>query len=600
MADSTLSLRTLAIARLLLGGLQGLALYLIYVAYDERSWPATNGFVFAPALLIALFVPLLVSQALGNLRLGTLARWAAVSTAVIGALALYDIWHSWPVDWESGDPPASRPHVVPSPELFVALVAGLFIAHSLITGGDVDRRFVANYTTHFDVAWKLAVQGVLSVAFVGTFWLVLWLGAALFDLINIDFFEELIRRRWFAIPATTLAFSAALHVTDVRAGLVRGIRTLGLALLSWLLPLMVLIAVGFLGTLLFTGVQPLWDTQFAATLLLIAFGALVVLLNAAYQDGHAARETPRVLRYPGSITAFALAPLAGLAGYAVLLRVGQYGWTAPRIYAFACALVAGFYAAGYVYAAVSRCPWLKRIERWNFFGSLLVLAVLLALFTPIADPYRISVASQVARLESGAITPQQFDFSYLRWSGGRYGQAALAQLAATTDGAQAQYIREAADRALVATNRYARPSNADVARMNVVVRPAGATLPPSFLAQDWNTFGNAYRYVAPVWCLRNVSGITCDAWVMDLDADGAQEILLVAGDTVHLFRLTAETSWTHAGSWSLPNNCPRITGEMAAGRFVPVQPDPRRWPDLEISGMRFQLLENDPIPACPN
>src|SRR5262245_28998091 len=356
MGDSTLSLRTVGIARLAIGGLQGLALYLLYVAYDGPIWPATNGFVFAPVLLIALFIPLLVSQALGNLRPRTFAIWAAAATVIVSGLGVYDIWHAWPLDWDYGSPPTSRPHILPSPELFCALVLGLFIAQSLITGGDEDRRFVASYTTHFDVAWKLAVQGALAVAFVGAFWLVLWLGAALFDLIEIDFFEELIKRRWFAIPATALTFSAAIHVTDVRAGLVRGIRTLGLTLLSWLLPLMVLIGVGFLAALLFTGVQPLWDTQFAATLLLIAFSALVVLLNAAYQDGHIEHQAPPVLRYPGSVAALALTPLAALACYAVFLRVTQYGWTAPRIYASACAFVAAFYAVGYAYAAITSGP----------------------------------------------------------------------------------------------------------------------------------------------------------------------------------------------------------------------------------------------------
>src|SRR5262245_32528615 len=124
MSDSTLSVRDIAITRLGIGGLQGLALYAIYVAYDGRVWPATNAFVFAPSLLIALFVPLVISQALGNMRLRTLAIWAAATLAV-GGLALYDIWHSWPVDFQFGDPPIPRPHILPSPHLFGALVIGL-------------------------------------------------------------------------------------------------------------------------------------------------------------------------------------------------------------------------------------------------------------------------------------------------------------------------------------------------------------------------------------------------------------------------------------------------------------------------------------------
>ena len=585
-------IRAIAILRAAIGLLQGLALYLIYLAYDAEAWPATNGLLFAPLLLIALFVPLLVSQALGTLRLRTLAIWASAATAIVGALGFYDIWHAWPVDW-GGNPPVSRPHILPSPHLIVALIAGLFIAQSLVTGGDVDRKFIADYRTYFDVAWKIAVQGALAAAFTGAFWGLLRLGAGLFELINIDAFIDLLQERWFAIPATTLAVSVAAHVTDVRADIVRGIRTLGLSLLSWLLPLMTLIAAGFLATLVFTGVQPLWDTQFATALLLVAFGALVVLLNAAYQDGHIERAAPRVLRYPGSLAALVLLPLATLAGYALFLRVEQYGWTATRIYASAAALVAAFYAVGYALAAIRSEPWLKRIEQWNFYGALLILTVLLALFSPIADPYRISVASQVARLESGAVTPEQFDFANLRWEGGRFGQAALERFKATTDGPRAEYVRDSASRALVATNRAVRRIDPDIAKANVNVHPAGATLPPEFLAQDWSG-------VAAPACIQGLRTASCDAWLMDLDADGTEEIAVLDRSVVHVFHLTDQMEWVRVGNWSLPPGCAVLSAEMIAGRFTTAPSDPGRWPDLEISGLRFRIRETPPpMPVCP-
>jgi hypothetical protein len=600
MSDTALSLRVIGLARAAIGVFQGLALYLIYLAYDTRAWPATDGLVFAPLLLFALFIPLLVSQGIGTLRPRTLAIWAAAATVIVVAVGAYDIWHAWPVDWTFGEGPVSRPHILPSPELFVALVAGLFIAQSLVTGGDIDRKLIADYTTHFDVAWKIAVQAALAVAFTGAFWGLLVLGAGLFRLINIEFFFDLLQERWFAIPATTLAVSAAIHVTDVRAGIVRGIRTLGLSLLSWLLPLMTLIAAGFLGTLVFTGVQPLWDTQFATALLLIAFGALVVLLNAAYHDGHDERAAPRVLRYPGSVAALALIPLAALAGYALFLRIEQYGWTAARIYASACALVAVFYAVGYALAAIRSEPWLKRIEQWNFYGAILVLAVLFALFTPIADPYRISVASQVARLESGAVTPEQFDFANLRWEGGRFGQAALERLKVTMAEPRADYVRDAAARALVATNRSARPADPEIVRANVTAHPAGTTLPPSFLAQDWGASIVAFRYVPAPGCLRAQRTALCDAWMMDLDGDGADEIVVLEFNVIHAYRLGEQATWVRIGTWNLPQNCERLTSDMVAGRFATAPPEPRKWPDLEISGLRIPLAENPAVPACPN
>lgn len=113
---------------------------------------------------------------------------------------------------------------------------------------------------------------------------------------------------WFSIPTSTLATAAALHVTDVRAGLVRGVRTLVLVLLSWLLPLMALIGAGFLVGLVFTGLEPLWKTQHAAAILLSAAALLIVLLNAAYQDGHPERAAPKILHYAGTLAALLLFP----------------------------------------------------------------------------------------------------------------------------------------------------------------------------------------------------------------------------------------------------------------------------------------------------
>src|SRR5262249_32493922 len=156
----------------------------------------------------------IVIQGVGNLRLTTLVLWTVVATAAIAGLAWYDIWRIWPLDhivtdtrWTSGTLPSFR--------LFFFLSIALFIAHALIAGAGTDRRFIATYPTHFDVAWKLAIQVALSFAFVGAFWLVLWLGAGLFMLIKLDFFEHLLEHRWFSIPATSLATAIALHVSDV-------------------------------------------------------------------------------------------------------------------------------------------------------------------------------------------------------------------------------------------------------------------------------------------------------------------------------------------------------------------------------------------------
>ena len=357
MAQETAG-KNLFLIRIGIGLFQGAALYLLYKAQDAKVWPATSGLIFGPLLLTGLFIPLLLNQALGEMPWRRAARWTLIAAAIVTVLATYDVWTSWPVNWIAAaeDRPYAVPHILPAPRLFIFCAAGLFIGHALVVGAAIDRRFQATYATHFDTAWKQGVQLALTTAFVGAFWLLLLLGAGLFSLIKLEFFSRLLEREWFSIPVTALAVSGALHLTDVRPALVRGVRTLGLTLLSWLLPLLTLIVTGFLSSLVFTGLAPLWAVGHAAALLLAAAAVLVILINAAHQDGDAERSPPALLRWSGTVAAVLPLPLGAIAIYALFLRVQQYGWTEDRVAMAAALCVAGFHALGYARAAVAIGP----------------------------------------------------------------------------------------------------------------------------------------------------------------------------------------------------------------------------------------------------
>ena len=432
--EKIVTLPTIALTRALVGLAQGIILYLLYQAQEAKTWPATDGVIFAAALGVALFVPLIVIAGLRNLRPWTLAIWTIAPVVICAGLVGYDIFRD----------PELRPElsrILPGPRLWLTLSAILFIVHSLVVAGETDRRVIAGYGKHFDVAWKHGLQVALAAVFVGVFWLVLWLGASLFELIKLTFLTELIRKSWFWIPVTALATACAIHLTDVHAGILRGTRALALTMLAWLLPVMTVIGVGFLLALPFTGLEPLWSTRRATSILLTATAALILLINAAYQDGNAETPVARLMRYASVVATFVLPPLVALAGYGLWLRVSQYGWTPERITAVACVTVAACYAGGYAVAIVLPRARVRGLESTNVFTSLVILAVLLALFTPIADPARIAVADQVARLESGEISPDKFDFAFLRFQSGRYGRQALERLKRKEDGPDALRIR---------------------------------------------------------------------------------------------------------------------------------------------------------------
>ncbi len=585
--------------RLATGLTQGLVLCLLYSAAEAERWPATHGLVFAPLLLVAGFVPIIVLNGVGNMRRRSLLIWAGVAAVLLAALAMHDI------DRGAGDADGgilglllahqSELAIWPSPLLMVFTMVGLFIAHALVVAGDVEHRIIAAYPAYFDAAWKHGVQLALSFIFVALFWAVLELGAGLFKLIDVDFLQRMIRHRWFALPATTLALACALHVTDSRAGIVRGMRVLVLTLLSWLLPLMALFVLGFLATLPLTGLAPLWGTRFATALLLTAAAALVFLVNATYQDGAAEHAPPRLLRHAGSLAAAMLVPLVAIAAYALALRVIQHGWTSDRIIAAACLVVGACYALGYGWAVLRPGPWLARIAACNIVTAFVVLGVLLALFTPIADPARLAVASQLARLEAGTIAADKFDFAYLRFDGARYGRAALEKLKSAEQGAQAAEIRPRALAAQQLKNRWQQqriaPTPQELAA-NLAVYPAGRVLPESFLTQSWTALAPE-----PPNCLVAAhSGPKCEAIVVDIDGDGVDEVIILEPWRAVVLAENGQGGWRVAGQLDGPINCAPVRALLRAGTFEAMPP---RWRDLRVDGLHLRFVATPENARCP-
>jgi hypothetical protein len=406
----------------------------------------------------------------------------------------------------------------------------------------------------------------------------MWLGAGLFGLIKLDFLEKLLGHEWFSIPILSLATAGALHLTDIRPVLVQGARTLLLTLLSWLLPLITLIVAGFVASLPFTGLGALWNIGHATALLLAAAAALIVLINAAHQDGAAERMPPKILRLAGTVAAVLTVPLTVIAAYALFLRVQQYGWTVDRITVAAVLVVALSYAGGYAHAAVIRGEWLASLPRWNFMVSLLALALIILLFTPIASPQRIAVNDQVSRLRSGAVSPQEFDFRYMREHGGRYGEQALQTLVQDSDAV----VKRGARNALEYRFGPRRGLTLQMLEDQITVHPKGERIPASFLKNDWTKEGG--------WGCLIQSGTRCDLVLIDLNGDGTREAMVIQAFAAQVFR-EAAGGWHVAGNLALPQRCPTIMDALRRRDFRVVPPQ-RRWNDLEIGGVRVPLTEN--------
>ncbi|MGE3477535.1 MAG: DUF4153 domain-containing protein [Rhodospirillaceae bacterium] len=571
--------RAVGLRRLALGLAQGLCLFLMFQAKEHKVWPATDLAAFQALLLPLLFAPLAAIHAQAHVPGRRLAAWLAAIAAVCAAAGFFDGYkNGGALDVERWEP---------GPLLFAA-AAGLFIAQALVLAAQADGRRIAGYSAYFDAAWKHGVQAAAGIGFAGALWLLLNLGAGLFNLIKLTFLSALIHEAWFAIPVTTMALSIAIHLTDVRASLVRGIRTLALTLLSWLLPLLTVIVAGFVVSLPFTGLEPLWDTNFAAGLLLGVSAALIVLINAAYQDGLPDTRAHTALRWAMTVAAILPAPLVAIAAYALTLRVQQHGWTAERVYALACIAVGGCYALGYLAAAVRRTEPLKGLERTNIVTSFVVIGILILLFTPIADPARIAVASQVARLQEGLISPDAFDYKYLRFQGGRYGLRALERMKAGE--IQVAGVNDRAAAALALTERHDAVEGAqavalDRDHLTANITVSGGALPEALLSQHALAPGPSGLPA----CL-TASSEKCEGFLLDLNADGTDELVLIphTGGRPPAILSYDGKEWRSAGTLPARLSCEDMRARLRARDF---KTPPSPWNDLEVGGVRLGVAD---------
>lgn len=579
---SATATRTAAFTRLAIGLAQGIALFLLQKADEGKGWPATAPMLYAPLLVCVLTVPLLPLAALSAMRRTALIAWSAAAAALVAIMAVHAAWVGAAPDRLGAGPL--------SPPLFIAVAALLFIAHHLVQPAEAAGKPVAPYADYFDLVGTNVVRLFLSLAFTGAFWLLLFLAGALFKLIGVEAIQKLIGETAFAFPATGLMFAAAVHMavqlTEARAGLVRGVRTVGLVLLAWLLPLMVTIAGGFLATLPFTGLAPLWSTKAAASLLLSAAAALIILINAAYQDG---LEPPNaILRWAARAASLLLIPIVILTAYALWLRIHQYGLTPDRVMASAYLVVATGFTVGYTLAAIRPGGWMKPLERTNLVMAAVSVLLLIALFTPIADPTRLSVESQVKRLESGKVSAKTFDFQFLRFDAGRYGREALERLKASRDPEIARHARETD-----ALNARPLPQPEKPDFGGVKVYPPGAKLPDSFVKQAWDaeTRGSC---IGP--------GSVCKALIFDLDGDGADEVLLGATDLSDVFRFQ-NGRWELVGQTSARCGSVDLGAALATGQVR--MSEPRTTRDLIIGDQALLIrpvgkgCEGDVAPSKP-
>lgn len=394
---------------LMIAAIQGLALFALL---DAKVWPTDQPFWSFPLWTVAVFAPLVMLLSLTPNNTRQVFRLTGVLTALLVMAAMYVGWQVQPYE-ETGTSSIAVIFVVSS-----ALAVFKALMHLQQRANQVP----LTYDLLFTYSWRNFLVAALSGAFVGGVAVILALWGGLFSIIGIDFFADLFTEPWFFLPVASIAFGLGVTIFRNLTHIIDSINRLLEALIRLLLPLVVVVALIFIGTLPIVGLGPLWDTGTGTALLLWLTTGVLFFVNAVYQSGRETIPYPLAVHRLVYVGVCVLPIVSALSFYGLWLRVEQYSWTVERCWAMVVWLVLALFSFGYTFGVVRRgVEWPETLGRVNTYMGLGILALMLLVNLPVLDFRKIALSSQEARVESGVISWQEFDFFYATNNLGRPG-----------------------------------------------------------------------------------------------------------------------------------------------------------------------------------
>lgn len=472
----------ISVLHLMVGGLQAILAYGLYQSAELSVWPATHAAAYIPLFMVMVFMPLsfyCASDAMAVKR-WLLSIGVATVSALIGlhqGLTASSLGRRGDVasDWT----PAHVGDYL-GPALILAIAVFLLVPALALLQRETWRADYARWVDALQRNVLLLLQAGLVLAL---FWGLLASAAGLFQLVELRFLSELIQQPWFSIPLSTLVFSHAVSIV-VRTRRVSDFiylrsRQLG----GWLYPLAALLAICFVSSWAVQGIDRLLGTGRAASLLLWFVLLSLLLLNLASRGGADVGPQRRSMRLLTAMGKAALLPMVVVAGYSLGLRIEQYGLTPERIWALLVVLVVALVVLGYTLDAAGTFRG-RRPGRWmpatNVIASAVAVIMIVLLLGGVLDPRRLSVDSQMARLQAGEGSEQAL-IDFLVRQGGGYGVAALTELARRPAASDSAAQRRAA-MALQALGRMQDSQSRQHQVLSALpVFPRGTTLPDALL-----------------------------------------------------------------------------------------------------------------------
>ena len=566
--DSAEISRTTRWGMIFIGLLQGTLCYLLmtYLAPHNDGWlfygmPATIAITSALLLTVVSF------------KQRALWYWMALIFVVVLAMS---VWLKWQVE----DSDKWRQHEVFMfygwRLLLMAMLALPWIQYSLHVS-----REQARYPHFYRQLWLNALTLLIVFVANGLFWLVLLLWSEMFKLVGIPFFSTLFfDTDWFGYVAFGLITALAVVLARTQSRLVTAVQKLLTFIATGLLPLVALLALMFILTLPFTGLEAISQRVSAAGLMSTLTLLLLLLMAIVREPQKEALPYPGALRYLIKCSLIVAPIYMLIAGWSLWVRIQQYGWTPERLYGVLVVVVLLVWSFGYLASILRRGRNPLELQGPVILGvSLLALGLLILLSSPVIDAWRISVNSHMGLYHSGKIKPDQVSLYMLDHSG-KPGRAALEALQKDVAFNQDSKRRRDLNSLLQGRRDPVKELTATQLVSKVVIAP-GSQKPDDAFWAFVKTQG--YRITS---CTEQNA---CVLVSQDLNADGHPEQVLYAfGDGESLVFGMQKNKWDLLAVARLPEGFTKDKLLQAVANQQ-LGSAPRIWRDITIDGKRLPM-----------
>ena len=566
--DSAEISRTTRWGMIFIGLLQGTLCYLLmtYLAPHNDGWlfygmPATIAITSALLLTVVSF------------KQRALWYWMALIFIVVLAMS---VWLKWQVE----DSDKWRQHEVFMfygwRLLLMAMLALPWIQYSLHVS-----REQARYPHFYRQLWLNALTLLIVFVANGLFWLVLLLWSEMFKLVGIPFFSTLFfDTDWFGYVAFGLITALAVVLARTQSRLVTAVQKLLTFIATGLLPLVALLALMFILTLPFTGLEAISQRVSAAGLMSTLTLLLLLLMAIVREPQKEALPYPGALRYLIKCSLIVAPIYMLIAGWSLWVRIQQYGWTPERLYGVLVVVVLLVWSFGYLASILRRGRNPLELQGPVILGvSLLALGLLVLLSSPVIDAWRISVNSHMGLYHSGKIKPDQVSLYMLDHSG-KPGRAALEALQKDVAFNQDSKRRRDLNSLLQGRRDPVKELTATQLVSKVVIAPGSQKPDDAFWA-----FVKTQGYRITSCAEQNA----CVLVSQDLNADGHPEQVLYAfGDGESLVFGVQKNKWDLLAVARLPEgfNKDKLLQAVANQQLGSA---PRIWRDITIDGKRLPM-----------